>query len=165
MNRTSIKTLLFTVFLGMVAVHAAAEDVAANYRLLEWNELVPENWEAPLIPPGHDTSEAFQVPADATVADLNEIRIALPGYIKTAEFEDDQVKALLLVPFLPHHIKHHAHLDANQKVYVSLLQPAVVDNPLEPIWVVGTLSVATTVTEEGPAAYLIADAVITEYEY
>ena len=49
MNRTSIKTLLFTAFLGVVSVHAAAEDVAANYRLLEWKELVPENWEAPLI--------------------------------------------------------------------------------------------------------------------
>jgi uncharacterized protein len=158
-------TLLISGFFSTLSSPAAAEDIAAQYRMLEWQELVPENWEAPLVPPGHDSPEALQVPQEAVVAGLDGVRITLPGYIKTAEFENDQVKALLLVPLLPHHTKQHAHLDANQKVYVSLLEPVAVDKPMQPIWVVGTLTVETTVTEEGPAAYRIADAVITEYTY
>lgn len=158
-------TLLFAGLLSALATHAVAEDIAAQYRMLEWQDLVPEGWEEPLIPPAHDSAEAMRVAPGAVVADLDGVRVTLPGFIKTAEFDNEQVTALLLVPLLPHHTKQHAHLDANQRVYVSLLEPVLVDKPMAPIWVVGTLTVETTVTEEGPAAYRIADAVITGYTY
>lgn len=157
--------VILTFIICTAAVGAVSDDSAAHYRMLDWKNLVPENWEPPLIPPGHDSEEASKVPQEATVADLDGTMVTLPGYIKTAEFDNDRIKALLLVPFLPHHTKQHAHLDANQRVFVSLLEPTLVDNPLKPIWVVGTLSVDTTVTEEGPAAYRIADAVISPYNH
>lgn len=150
---------------GALANVASADDIASRYRMLEWSELVPDQWDAPLIAPGHDSAAAMEVPTGAVVEGLDGIRVTLPGYIKTAEFDSNQVTSLLLVPLLPHHTKQHAHLDANQKVYVSLIEPTAVENPLQPIWVVGTLTIGTTVTDEGPAAYRIADAVITEYKY
>lgn len=165
MRHASLTALIVLWICSATAVPAVSEDFAAHYRMLEWKDLVPSNWEAPLIPPGHDSEAAFEVPPEAVVADLDGVMVALPGYIKTAEFHNDKIKALLMAPFLPHHVKQHAHLDANQRVYVSLLQPTVVDNPLRPIWVVGTLSIDTTVTEEGPAAYRIADGFITEYTF
>ena len=62
-------------------------------------------------------------------------------------------------------MKHHAHLDANQMVYVSLLEPMEVNDPMQPLWVVGTLSLEPEFTEEGLAAYRIADGLATEYQY
>ena len=165
MRYVTTLALVALIVFGKTALSSENEDIASHYQMLEWQDLVPSNWEAPLIPPGHDSEEAFQVPPEAVVADLDGAMVAFPGFIKTAEFDNDKIKSFLMVPILPHHTKQHAHLDANQRVYVHLLQPVAVDNPLKPIWVVGTLSIATTVTEEGPAAYRIADGVITEYTY
>ena len=50
-------------------------------------------------------------------------------------------------------------------VYVYLLEPVAVENPFAPIWVVGTITLEPVMTDEGPAAYRIVDAVTTEYEY
>ena len=70
-----------------------------------------------------------------------------------------------MVPYLPHQITAHAHLDPNQMVYVYALKPVVVENPFEPIWIVGEISVEPVRTDEGPAAYRMVDAVTTRYEY
>lgn len=144
---------------------AEAEDFTANYRSLEWHELVPEDWEPPLVPPAHDSAESANVPKDSVVAELDKSTIYMPGFMKPIVFEGNVVSDFLLVPFLPHHTKQHAHLDANQMIYVSVLEPIPVENPLAPIWVVGTLTIETVMTDQGPAAYRIADAVITDYEY
>ena len=165
MRQTAAITLWFICLFGTVASRAEVDNIAAQYRMLEWSDLVPELWQEPLIPPGHDSDEALQVPAGAVVGSLDGVRVTLPGYIKTAKFDDTKVEALLLVPLLPHHTKQHAHLEANQKVYVTLIEPVAIEKPMAPIWVVGTLSIETMITEEGPAAYRIADAVITEYTY
>ena len=105
------------------------------------------------------------MPAEAVVAKLDRQIVTLPGFMKPLVFEGNEVFKFLLVPFLPHHTKQHAHLDANQMVHVSLLEPVIVDKPLAPIWVIGTITVDAVLTEEGPAAYSIGDAVITEYKY
>ena len=69
------------------------------------------------------------------------------------------------MPFLPFHTRQHAHLDANQVVYVDLLSPLQVDHLANPLWVVGTLTVEPVMTDDGPAGYRIVDALTTEYEY
>lgn len=166
MRKSALKALLFvclTIQVGSAA--AETDDVLSQYKMLEWKDLVPSGWEPPLVPPAHDSAESARVPPEAVVTELNDQRVTLPGFIKPIAFEGDKVLEFLLVPFLPQHLKQHAHLDANQMVYVSPLAPLSVDKPFDPIWVVGTLTIDTVPTDEGPAAYRIVDAVITEYTY
>jgi hypothetical protein len=99
------------------------------------------------------------------VEDLDGELAALPGYMKPVVYEGNKVSEFLLVPFLPHQIRAHAHLEPNQMVYVYALEPVVVEQPYEPIWIVGTMSLEPVMTDEGPAAYRMVEAVTTQYEY
>lgn len=152
---------------GLSSAYAgdSMENPAAQYKVLEWSALVPTDWEAPLIPPAHDEVAAGAVEPGAVVGELNQQLIALPGFMKPIVFEENTVSEFLLVPFLPHHTKSHAHLEANQMIYVSLLEPVSIEKPFDPVWIVGTLSTSAVMTDEGPAGYSISDAVLTEYKY
>ena len=158
---------LCAALLGLVApaVHAQAEDPLAQYRVLEWSELVPKGWEPPILPQSYDEIGTSSIAKDSVVKELDQQLAALPGFMKPVVFEGNQVSEFLLVPFLPHHMSQHAHLDANQMVYVYMLEPVLVENPFVPLWVVGTMTLEPVMTEEGPAAYRVVDAVTTEYEY
>ena len=156
-------TLLF--FLAPVSASGQTNEPQANYRVLAWNELVPEGWEPPLVPEPYDEVDATSIDKASIVKELDQQLAALPGFMKPVVFEGDRVSEFLLVPFLPHHMRQHAHLDSNQMVYVYLLEPVQVNNPFRPMWVVGAITVDPVMTDEGPAAYRIADAVTTEYEY
>lgn len=148
-----------------VTAYAQAEDPLAQYRVLEWKELVPEGWQPPLVPESYEEIGISSVDKASVVAELDQQLAALPGFMKPVVFEGNQVSEFLLVPFLPHHTRQHAHLDANQMVYVYLLEPVQVENPFNPLWIVGTMTLEPVMTDEGPAAYRIVDAVTTEYEY
>jgi hypothetical protein len=50
-------------------------------------------------------------------------------------------------------------------VHVNLLEPVQVDDPDDPVWVVGTMTLETVMTDDGLAAYRIGGAVTTRYEY
>ena len=156
---------VLSALLVPLSAHAQEEDPAAQYRVLEWEELVPEGWEPPLVPESYDEVGVASIDSTWVVAELDQQLAALPGYMKPVVFEGNQVFEFLLVPFLPHHMRQHAHLDANQMVYVYLLEPMQVENPFAPLWVVGTLSLEPVMTDEGPAAYRFVDAVTTEYGY
>jgi len=168
------KTLPFIpglILLTLVSAHApviASDTNKApheNYRVLEWSDLVPDGWESPLVPTAYDEVSEAVVDETSVVKDLDGQLTALPGYMKPVVYEGNTVSEFLLVPYLPHQITAHAHLDPNQMVYVYALEPVVVENPLAPIWIVGTLSLKPVMTDEGPAAYRMVDAVTTEYEY
>ena len=153
------------IFSASVSASGQAQDPLSQYRVLEWKELVPEGWEPPLVPDAYDEIETSKIDKTSVVPELDQQLAALPGYMKPVVFEGNQVSEFILVPFLPFHTRQHAHLDANQMVYVYLLEPVQVNNPLEPLWVVGTITLEAVMTDEGPAAYRIVDGVITEYEY
>ena len=168
--RNSLLTLTITLLLCTAHPVAAAsetvnEDPASNYRVLQWPELVPEGWEPPLIPPAHNEVEAKGVDPSAVVSELGQKLVTLPGYMRPVVFEGNEVSEFLLVPYLPHQIKQHAHLESNQMVYVTLYEPVKVDKPLDPIWVVGTMTLDAVYTDEGMAAYSIVEAVTTDYRY
>ena len=168
MNRKWTNTALCAALIIVAAPVAKSGESEApheQYRVLEWEELVPEGWEPPLVPEPYDEISASSVDRDAVVAEFDHQLAALPGFMKSVVFEGDRVAEFLLVPFLPHHTRQHAHLDANQMVYVYLLEPVQVENPLAPLWVVGTITLESVMTDEGPAAYRIVNAVTTEYEY
>jgi len=136
-----------------------------NYRVLEWSDLVPEGWEPPLVPKAYDDVAAADVDEASVVTDLDGQLSALPGYMKPIVYEGNEVSEFLLVPFLPHQISTHAHLEPNQMVYVYALEPVIVEKPFDPVWVIGAMSLEPVMTDEGPAAYRMIEAVTTEYKY
>ena len=136
-----------------------------HYRVLDWHELVPEGWQAPLVPQAHDEAESAVVDPAGVVTELDNQLVSLPGFIRPVVYEGNHVSEFVLVPLLPHHTRQHAHLESNQMVYIALLEPFEVTRPFEPVWVVGTMTLNPVFTDEGPAAYSIRDAVTTEYKY
>ena len=173
------------VLLALVSGHTpatASEPSGAheNYRVLAWNDLVAQGWEPPLLL----TSEEVASPGvdeSSLVPELDHKLVALPGFMRPVvregkhvtghdhEHEElsagEQVTEFLLVPFLPQHPCQHSLWNPNQVVHITLLEPVQVDDPENPIWVVGTITLDTVITDDGPAAYRIAEAVTTEYEY
>jgi hypothetical protein len=131
---------------------------------LEWPELVPEGWEPPIIAPAYDKGAAHVVDEQSRVSELDGIRVRLPGYLKPIVYEGRSVSEFLLVPYLPHHVTQHAHLESNQMVYVQLQESIEIDNPFEPIWVSGTMQLKAVATDEGPAAYSIVKATASQYQ-
>ncbi len=162
MFRFPRKNLFCTLLLSAAC---AVSVWAGDTRTLDWHELVPADWEPPIIAMAHDEAAERDVDSNALVAELDQQQVRLPGYMKPVVFEERSVTEFLLVPFLPHQVKHHAHLDANQMVYVTLAEPLVVDKPFDPIWVSGTLLLQTVMTDEGPAGYRLSDAQTAEYTY
>lgn len=157
-------TLLAILLISISALAAQVEDPASRYRVLDWKDLVPEGWEPPLVANSYEDVSAATIDKASMVQGLDQQLVALPGFMKPVVFEGNQVTEFMLVPFLPHHTRQHAHLEANQVVYVYLLEPLQVDNPFDPVWVVGTLTLDSVMTDDGPAGYRIADAVTTNYE-
>ncbi|WP_170287463.1 DUF3299 domain-containing protein [Halioglobus maricola] len=157
--------LFFLLCLTLPCIAFGAEDPATAYRVLEWPELVPQGWEPPLVATAHDEVEQRGIDPKAQVTSLDQQLVSIPGYMKPIVFDEQLVSEFLLVPYLPHQIKQHSHLEANQKIYIKLLEPLEVENPLAPLWVVGTMTLHSTFTDEGHAAYGIHDAITAEYTY
>ena len=160
--------LMAAVLFHLCAISIAgvsAPETASGPRTLEWKELVPPDWEPPLIAPAYDGTSAHLVNGESLVHGLDGLRVKLPGFLRPVVFSDGSVTEFLLVPFLPHHISQHAHLEPNQMVYVVLDKPAAIDSPFDPLWVTGTISLLTVVTDEGPAGYKITSAEIRNYDY
>lgn len=152
------------LLLGGTAVHAESADITENYRVLEWPDLVPDGWEPPLVAPAHDEVQTRGVDPASVVTGLANTLVALPGYLSPVVFEGNLVTEFLLVPMLPHHTRQHAHLESNQRVYIRLIEPLPVEEPLAPVWVVGKLTLDAVFTDSGFAAYSVIDALSTPYE-
>ena len=170
--QANIRRLWFSVALILLTAGPATAErsessasPADQYRVLNWDDLVPEGWEPPLVAKGYDDVTAETVDKGAVVTDLDRQLSALPGYMKPVVYDGNAVTEFVLVPFLPHQVTAHAHLDPNQMVYVYTHEPVAVDNPLQPIWVVGAMSIEPVMTDEGPVAYRMVEAATTDYEF
>jgi hypothetical protein len=167
MKRTaffSAFSLLLICWLAVIDSSIADPGKLSSARALDWRELVPDNWEPPIIAKAHDKAAEEAVTADALVQDLEGLQVCLPGFMKPTVFTGSTVSEFILVPYLPHHVKQHAHLEANQMVYVTLDIPVVVTTPFDPIWVTGTMRLQTVATDEGPTGYSLAAAETRPYE-
>ena len=152
----------------------SAESPLDNYRVLNWEDLVPQGWARPVIARAYDINATID--EASVVKDLDGQLAALPGYIQPVAFEGNMVSEFLLVPFLPHMSFSqmpqsspkacvHPHFEPNQMVYVRALEPFFVDNPFKPIWIVGAMSLGPVMADSGLAAYRMDDAMTTPYEY
>lgn len=142
------------------AIPGAADE---GYRALEWQDLVPPNWEAPIIMPAPAEDGHYPVIPESLVQALDKQKVTLPGYMLPVEYEQNMVFGFLLVPYLAIHTRGHVHHDANQMVYVKLASPFGVKNLAAPYLVSGYIHVQSVTTEDGRTGYTIDRAQIEPY--
>ena len=168
------------IFTTSILASEPTSEPQDQYQVLEWKDLVAEGWERPLLLSREEVASPG-VDESSLVPELDDKLVALPGFMRPVVSEGElmaehqhehkdldegmYVSQFLLVPFLPQNPCSHALWDPNQVVYVDLLEPLQVNNPEKPVWVVGTITHADILTDDGPAGYRIIDAVTTVYEY
>lgn len=127
---------------------------AANYREIEWEELVPKGWDPMAAfkglnmnrlkdsdPRAIEALEKMKAAwAEAPVeASLDGKPVKLAGFVVPLERKGDAVLELLLVPYFGACI-HVPPPPANQIVHVVLNKPAAGLKTMDAFWVSGTLS-------------------------
>ena len=176
----AISVVSLHMFNDSVLASDPIEEPHTQYQVLEWEDLLAEGWERPVLLSKEDVASP-SVDESSLVPELDDKLVALPGFMRPVVSEGElmsehlhvhkdlsegiYVSQFLLVPFLPQNPCSHALWDPNQVVYIDLLEPMQVTNPEEPVWVIGTITHADILTDDGPAGYRIADAVTTNYEY
>ena len=138
-------------------------ETSEEYSIIEWKDLVPASWDRPLI--GPDPTEHHHVNKNSLVIKLDKQNIKLAGYMLPVKFTSNMVSEFILMPYLKHHVKAHAHHEPNQMVYVKLSQPIEATNPYAPVWVSGQLVLESVDTPEGHTGYTLNEATTEEYLY
>ena len=166
---------------GTVAAPAKAASPVANpatkapYREINWDELVPKDWD-----PFKDMKEmnfAGLSDADPRAADMmkrmrefwdnapvnpkmNGQSVRIPGYVVPLDDSTTGLKEFLLVPYFGACI-HTPPPPANQIVHVVPRSAAKGFRSMDTVWVSGTLKAAKSDTAMGASGYRL-DAVIVE---
>lgn len=153
----------FTVF--FMPVTGTAEQVNP-YATLEWSELVPGDWQPPLILPAPPEDGSYPaVDSASLVQKLEGKKVSIAGFMVPTKFDSNIVSEFLLVPFLEQHVQGHVHHDSNQMVYVYLHEPMAVQNPYTPVLVKGEMKVKSVDTDDGPVGYVIEQGLMEDYTY
>ena len=177
MQRMRVKRLLI---LGLIlgALQALAADKA---RELEWDDLMPPNWD-PLVQLKKFFSEENQALDDTSpqaakimsdylnaganapiVPALNGTQVKLPGFVVPLDFEEQELKEFLLVPYFGACI-HVPPPPANQVVYVKTSKPYRLGEMSDAVWVVGKLSTEAFANDVGNAGYTLQATSIEAYK-
>ena len=153
---------IFILFSFTMSSLAKAE-TGEEYSVIDWKDLVPASWRRPMIDP--DPTEHHHVDERSLASKLDKQNIKLAGYMLPVKFTSNAVSEFILMPYLKHHVKTHAHHEPNQMIYVKLSQPLEVSNPYSPIWVSGQLVLESVDTPEGHTGYTLKKASTEEYLY
>jgi len=156
---------ILTVFLLLASFSHIALSIDQTKVAIEWRDLIPDDWEAPLILPAPDSEHAHHVDKASLNADMSGRKVKLPGYMKPVKFTGRQVTEFLLVPFLDQHTQRHLHHDPNQMVYVKLIEPVEITDTNIPYWISGDINLESVPTNDGPTGYVISNASTELYLY
>jgi hypothetical protein len=158
---------------------AATTAPAGGVHTLEWEDLLPKDWNPRAALEGVDLAAlsdddpragellarlragAGQAPV---VGALDGRRVRIAGFTVTLERDRDGVREFLLVPYFGACI-HTPPPPANQIVHVLPAQAVPPETAIFPVWVTGTLRTVAAQTAEGTAGYRIADAQVEPYPW
>ncbi|MBV1934291.1 MAG: DUF3299 domain-containing protein [Parvibaculaceae bacterium] len=100
-------------------------------------------------------STSMQIGTFHTVADLNNEKVRLPGFIVPFNFEEEgMISEFLFVPFVGACI-HVPPPPPNQIVYVTSKKPVAFSSLWEPMWIEGTLTTQRHENVLGNTAYTL----------
>ena len=158
--------LILLALLVLSIPTTAAPDQTSPNGTLEWDELVPDDWQPPLILPAPPEDGTHPVVDSASlVKELDERKVSIAGFMVPIKFDSNVVSEFLLVPFLEQHVQGHVHHDSNQMIYVYLQEPRAIQNPYTPVLVKGEMKVRSVDTNEGPSGYVIEQGLMEDYTY
>ncbi|WP_295582874.1 DUF3299 domain-containing protein [uncultured Lamprocystis sp.] len=158
---------------------AAPELTAATPQDLDWDTLIPEDWQPDTLFDKYDLNslqdddpqakelmgKLKQLWAEAPVVSaLDGKLVRLPGFIVPVESESTKITEFLLVPYYGACI-HVPPPPANQTVYVKLASENAFEGELfDTVWVTGTLKVTPTSSDLADAGYRIEATGIAPYK-
>ena len=178
MNTKFIYILVFQLSL-MMGLTVFAKD--QNLLDLDWEDLVPNDYvfENPLDSLSDEEYEALTDDSEKAQELMNEIRqlmdfapvvedlngktVRLSGYAVPLDFEAQQVKEFLLVPYFGACI-HVPPPPGNQTVYVKSDQGLEMEGLWDPVSVTGTLQTVHTNSELAASGYTISADEVGPYE-
>jgi hypothetical protein len=164
--RFCLGTLVVFAVLTLPMPAMVIAEQTSPYDALEWNELVPHDWQPPLILPAPPEDGSHPVVDSASlVKELEEEKVSIAGFMVPTKFDSNVVSEFVLVPFLEQHVQGHMHHDSNQMVYVYLQEPRAIQSPYTPILVKGEMKVRSVDTDEGPTGYVIEQGLMEDYTY
>lgn len=167
-----------------------ADDGGGEYATIEWTDLIPkDDLDALLSPPEYlddieDGSEADQIDSQTQslaaagsddryqqalsskriIAEYNNQRIRMPGFIVPLEFDDNMaITEFFLVPYFGACI-HLPPPPPNQVVHVTYKKGLQTDVLYDPFWISGTLKTRVVQTDIATAAYTLEAVAITTYD-
>ena len=165
-----------------IALAAVGPPVAAQgeVRELEWEELMPENWDPfagldALM--GDDVQSlsdnsaravelynAYQeaVRSAPVVGELDGQQVRLPGFVVPLDFEGTETSEFLLVPYFGACI-HVPPPPSNQIVYVKTVAGYPLKELFDPVWVTGVINAQAFLNDVGDAGYTMQATIIEPY--
>ena len=168
--------------LALVLALAAGAVAANDVRRLEWDDLMPADWDpfalldelfASVSPEQlmDGTEEAERMMAEyraafasaPVVSELDGQRVQLPGFVVPLDFSGTAIGEFLLVPYYGACI-HTPPPPANQIVHVRLDEPYPLEDTFEPVWVTGTLRTERKLHEVGDAGYVMESVEVAPYD-
>ncbi|MGO1245967.1 MAG: DUF3299 domain-containing protein [Oceanisphaera sp.] len=159
--------MLHYIAMALTALLFATAPLADEYRLLEWDDLIPlaEQLNPPPFPQV-DHNDEFAIPAQPigkVVPSLNGQQVRLPGFVVPLEGDSHEITAFLLVPYFGACI-HVPPPPTNQIVYVEYPAGAQVDDLWDAVWVTGTLHTTAASHDMGNTAYSLTGTSVIPYE-
>ena len=154
--------------------------VQDDVRELEWEDLMPEDWD-PFSGLDVLMSDDVQNLADDSaqaetlmnayreairsapvVGELDGQQVRLPGFVVPLDFEDTETSEFLLVPYFGACI-HVPPPPSNQIVYVKTVAGYPLEELFDPVWVTGEISTQAHLNELGDAGYTMQATIIEPY--
>ena len=154
--------------------------VQDDVRELEWEDLMPEDWD-PFSGLDALMSDDVQNLADDSaqaetlmnayreairsapvVGELDGQQVRLPGFVVPLDFEDTETSEFLLVPYFGACI-HVPPPPSNQIVYVKTVASYPLKELFDPVWVTGEIRAEAHLNEVGDAGYTVQATIIEPY--
>jgi hypothetical protein len=179
MVRTLATGASILLLAGML-IAGPASGAPDTARLLEWDDLMPKDWNpfaqldamrdsAGKIEDG--TAEADRLmrafvtagKSAPVVPDLDGQRVRLPGFVVPLDHDGTKVSSFLLVPYFGACI-HVPPPPANQIVYVQTADGYPMKELFDPVWVTGTITTQAHSNDVGDAGYTLQAETVEAYE-
>ena len=169
---------LFAVLMLVVALAGAA---AGEVKQLEWDDLMPKDWDPfaslrelmdskreALVDGSPEADRLMREYINAgrnapVVNELNGQRVRLPGFVVPLDFEGTEISEFLLVPYFGACI-HVPPPPANQIVFVKTGDAYALKEMFDPVWVTGTLKTQAFRNDIGDAGYTMEATDIEPYD-
>lgn len=150
------------VFMALTAFNLQANDQPLE---LEWDDLIPAGYQAPLPDVAH-IGQAMAGPQSINapvVESLNGKLVKIPGFVVPLEGDENSVTEFLLVPYFGACI-HVPPPPSNQIIYVKFPNGAPAEALYDPIWLIGTITTDQWQGELAQVGYSMQGIGVTPYD-